>query len=138
MKYALDTDIISYFLKGTQKNVIDSIEGINPDNICTTIFNFSELLFGAYLKLRKNSNLFITINNFLKDIEILQFDKTSAEIFADSKAKLYKKGKPLADLDLLIACTCISNNATLVTHNTKHFSRIKGLKTEDWSLKREV
>jgi tRNA(fMet)-specific endonuclease VapC len=133
MKYALDTDIISYFLKGTQKKVIDAIEKTNPNDLCTTIFNFSELLFGAKLRLRKNSKLFYTINNFLKELEILHFDIISAEIFAGMKAQLYKKGSPLADLDLLIASICVSHNAKLITHNTKHFKRISELEIEDWS-----
>lgn len=132
MKYALDTDIISYFLKGSEKNVIKKFEKTNPDDICTTIVNYSELLFGIYHKYTTRSRVFKAVNNFLESLPIVNIDKESAKTFALLKTKLTKKGKRLADLDLIIASICISNNLTLVTHNTKHFAKISGLEQEDW------
>jgi tRNA(fMet)-specific endonuclease VapC len=43
-------------------------------------------------------------------------------------------GQPIEDFDLLIGITARENDLAVVTHNTKHFSRIEGLKTEDWML----
>jgi tRNA(fMet)-specific endonuclease VapC len=54
----------------------------------------------------------------------------SAKIYAD----LRKTGKPIDDIDILIAGTAISNNMILITHNRNHFERIKNLEIEDWSL----
>nr|VFJ65858.1 MAG: tRNA(fMet)-specific endonuclease VapC [Candidatus Kentron sp. FM]VFJ77204.1 MAG: tRNA(fMet)-specific endonuclease VapC [Candidatus Kentron sp. FM]VFK22408.1 MAG: tRNA(fMet)-specific endonuclease VapC [Candidatus Kentron sp. FM] len=50
-------------------------------------------------------------------------------------AELRKVGKPLDDIDLLIAGVAIANNRVLVTHNRSHFERIEGLAIEDWSEK---
>jgi len=70
--------------------------------------------------------------DFMSSVEILQMDigaeKKAAEIYAD----LRKKGKMLNDADLLIAATVMVNNSSLVTNNTEHFNRIKGLKLENW------
>lgn len=52
--------------------------------------------------------------------------------FAELKADLKLKGTPIDDFDLLIGATAITNNLTLVTDNTKHFSRIEKLKQENW------
>jgi tRNA(fMet)-specific endonuclease VapC len=53
----------------------------------------------------------------------------SAEIYAE----LRKEGKPLDDIDLLIAGIAIANRLVLVTHNKGHFERIRRLEVEDWS-----
>ncbi len=56
--------------------------------------------------------------------------KASAEIYTD----LRKKGTPVDDIDLLIAGVAISNDLVLITHNQKHFGKIKILELEDWTL----
>lgn len=48
------------------------------------------------------------------------------------KANLESKGTRIGPHDIFIAGTALSNNATLVTHNTKQFRRVKGLNIEDW------
>jgi tRNA(fMet)-specific endonuclease VapC len=45
---------------------------------------------------------------------------------------LEKKVTPLVNMDTLIAAAALSTGAILVSHNTKHFSKIKGLKVENW------
>ena len=45
---------------------------------------------------------------------------------------LEEKGIPIGPYDILIAGIALSNKGILVTHNTKEFERIEGLKIEDW------
>ena len=71
---------------------------------------------------------FVSLNNIIPVTEI------SAQISAEIYANLRKKGKPLDDIDILIAGIAVSNNFTLITHNTKHFERIDNLRIEDWSV----
>ena len=40
----------------------------------------------------------------------------------------------IEDFDLLIGCTSVTNNLTMVTNNVKHYSRIEGIKIENWAL----
>jgi tRNA(fMet)-specific endonuclease VapC len=49
-------------------------------------------------------------------------------------AQLRKEGKPIDDIDLLIAGIALENNLVLVTNNRKHFERIPQLEIIDWSL----
>ena len=39
---------------------------------------------------------------------------------------------PDRPLDTFIAATALAHGATLVTHNTREFERVPGLKIEDW------
>lgn len=41
-------------------------------------------------------------------------------------------GTPIGIHDLLIASIALANDLTLVTHNTGEFSRVEGLRIEDW------
>lgn len=53
--------------------------------------------------------------------------------FAAEKARLAKAGQIIPDFDLLIGTTAIVHGMTLVTNNTKHFQRLKGIELEDWT-----
>jgi predicted nucleic acid-binding protein len=41
-------------------------------------------------------------------------------------------GSPIGPNDLLIGSIAMAHRAILITHNTREFGRIAGLKTEDW------
>lgn len=56
----------------------------------------------------------------------------SLRTFGEVKATLERQGNRLDDMDLLIGSTALHNGMTLVTHNTRHLSRITGLELEDW------
>jgi len=56
--------------------------------------------------------------------------KTSAIIQAD----LRKKGTEIGHADTLIAGIAITSELQLITNNTNHFKRIKGLKIDNWTL----
>jgi predicted nucleic acid-binding protein len=132
MKYAIDSDILIYYLKNHPK-IVERFINAELDEISTTIINYTELLFGAYKSAKSVENL-TRIRQFLDSFTIVQFDKNSAEIFAQLKALLQKNGNNVADMDLLIASICLANNLILVTNNTRHFEKIPDLKLENWSL----
>ncbi|MSP27368.1 MAG: type II toxin-antitoxin system VapC family toxin [Methylococcales bacterium] len=112
MKYAIDSDILIYYLKNHPK-VVERFVNTNLDELSTTIINYTELLFGAYKSAKSVENL-TEIRHFLDSLNIVQFDKQSADIFAHTKARLQKEGNIIADMDLLIASICLANNLTLV------------------------
>jgi tRNA(fMet)-specific endonuclease VapC len=131
MSYVLDTDTLIYFLKG-QEWVVEHINRTSPDKMSITIINHTELLFGVFNSLHQKQNL-EKIQNFLKQFEILPFCEEASHIFAKQKAILKKKGKIIADLDLMIASIVLKNKSILITNNTKHFERISELNMENWS-----
>jgi tRNA(fMet)-specific endonuclease VapC len=62
----------------------------------------------------------------------LVFDAPCAVEFGRIHAKLLNAGHPLDSVDMQIAATAIVHNLTLVTHNTKDFQHISGLRLDDW------
>ena len=131
MKYILDRDTISYLLKG-DLSVRNKVQSIPIESLCTTIINYSELMYG--IELEKSSRKIVKyITELLKAFEILQYTSHAALIFAKTKAELKNKGELIMDFDLMIASIAIANKYTLVTNNEKHFQRISSLKIENWS-----
>jgi tRNA(fMet)-specific endonuclease VapC len=62
----------------------------------------------------------------------LPFDDAAAAVYGPIRADLEKAGQLIGPYDLLIAAIALTNHLTLVTHNTREFSRITGLAFEDW------
>ncbi len=58
----------------------------------------------------------------------LPMAKTAATIQAD----LRKKGNEIGHTDTLIAGIAIISELQLITNNTDHFNRIKGLELDNW------
>jgi tRNA(fMet)-specific endonuclease VapC len=57
----------------------------------------------------------------------------SLDLYASEKARLRKAGTPVDDFDILIGVTSISHNLIMVTNNSEHFKRLKGIIIEDWT-----
>ena len=69
----------------------------------------------------------------LANIEIFDFDARAADCYGKIRAELEKKGSPIGPLDMMIAGHARSLEFTLVTNNMKEFSRVSGLRLENWA-----
>lgn len=72
------------------------------------------------------------LHELLQHVKIIDFTDQEAKAAADIRAELEKLGMPIGPVDTLIAGCVKANHATLITHNTKEFSRIKELPVKDW------
>jgi tRNA(fMet)-specific endonuclease VapC len=73
------------------------------------------------------------IEELLKGIEQVPFDRDAALESARIRIDLEARGFSIGPMDLLIAGTALSRAATLATNNTKEFARVKGLRLVDWT-----
>jgi tRNA(fMet)-specific endonuclease VapC len=126
----LDTDIIGYLARGASIKLKDRIYQEAPGNLILNSIVYAEIEYG--LKKRNAHGIAKKVHAFIDNIHIVNFDINAANIYAQIRSTLEKTGTPLDNMDLLIAACAISSGATLVSHNIKHFSKIKGLKVEDW------
>lgn len=93
----------------------------------------SELYFGAYNSDRKEANLALLAELF-SQFESLSFDDQAADVCGQIRADLTKKGTLIGPNDLMIASIALAHDVTLVTHNVREFTRVEGLKIEDWEV----
>jgi tRNA(fMet)-specific endonuclease VapC len=132
MKPALfDTDILSEFLRGTEI-VVDNAKKYleNYDSINFSIITYYEILNGLlYKDARKQLKRF---SDFAELNKILPLTLSATRQAAEIYANLRKKGQPIGHTDCLIAGIALTNNLQLITNNTDHFKRIKGLEIVNW------
>lgn len=127
----IDTDIISYFLKGNEKVFLRFQEYLKDfDRINISIITYYEVVSGLTFKnAEKQLQIF---EEFCSTATIINLSKDSIKVAAKIFANQRKKGKSVDDIDILIAGIAISNDLVLVTNNTKHFGKIDGLEIDNW------
>ena len=129
MKFLLDTDSVSYALRG-EGGIADEIRAHRPSELAMSAIALAELRFGA--ERRRSRRLRRLIEAFAGDVAVVPFDDEAADRFGKVAAALMSKGTPIGTLDAMIAAHALQLGLTLVTHNQKHFRRVRGLKIEDW------
>ncbi len=98
-----------------------------------SIITYYEIISG--LKHRDAHKKMASFLDFVSKNKVLHLTEQSVTISAAIYAELRKEGKPLDDIDILIAGIAVANDLVLVTHNRNHLERIRKLKIKDWSEK---
>lgn len=128
-KYLIDTDICIFYLKG-KFGLNKKIKKVGIENCYVSEITIAELTFGAYKSTQLDKHL-AEVKNIRVLFEIVPI-YGSIEKFGQEKARLHSVGTPIPDFDLLIGSTAVANGMVMVTNNTKHMSRIEGIKIENW------
>ncbi len=128
--YMLDTDTVSFAIRGEGQVATHLLEH-RPSELCISSITFAELQYGA--ERRRSRKLHRLISAFVEPIEIMPFDSAAAVQFAKVAAALARRGELIGALDTLIAAHALSLQLTFVTNNTRHFSRVPGLATQNWA-----
>lgn len=132
MKFALDTNIISYLWR--QDAMVEArLRAVDPSRVSVPAIVLAELQFGRFNNPERAPKLEILIADLRSAYPVLPFDAAAGEWFGRLKARL--RGTPMEERDLLIASTALAHGHALVTHNTRHFQRIEELVLLDWSSK---
>lgn len=131
VNYLLDTNICIRFLTGRSDSILQHLKALNPGQIRLCSIVRSELAYGAWKSSRPLEN-FSKQMAFCNRFISLPFDDRAAEECGRIRAELSSTGNVIGPWDLQIAAIALVNAVTLVTHNTREFSRVIGLSLEDW------
>ena len=128
-RVCLDTDVLIDYLRKPSDEVKRVMESVFERKLsaCTTSVNAFEIWFGAYLAPEK-AELARCTEDFLSQLEVVDFDYASSVEAGRVLADLRKRGTPVEIRDLFVGCVCKVNNMQIITRNLKHYSRIRGLK----------
>ena len=129
--FMLDTDICIYIIKRKPASVLKRLESLRPGRLAMSAITFAELINGAKKSQHVEANL-AKLNALGELVDIRPFDKQAAVCYGDVRSDLEKRGETIGSNDLLIAAHALSLGWTLVTNNEREFSRVKGLKMENW------
>ena len=133
MRFLPDTNVWIRHLNPAPSTVKTRLSAHAPSEIVLCDVVKAELYYGAYRSARREENLAL-LSILFSSIDSFPFDGEAARIFGELRADLMQRGTPIGPYDIQIAATALANHCTLVTHNTREFSRIDGLKLEDWEV----
>ncbi len=127
--YALDTNTISYFMRG-EAQVAQRLAATPPSKVAVPAVVAYEIRYG--LQRAERALQLAAFERMLQVATVLSFDEETAAHAADIRVVLERAGTPIGPHDVLIAATARRHQRTLVTHNTREFSRVPALQLEDW------
>jgi tRNA(fMet)-specific endonuclease VapC len=130
-RYLFDTNIASYALKGNSPAVDRHLSQVPISQLAISTVTEGELRFGI-ARQPAATRLHALIEDFFLRVAILPWDSEAAQHYGQLRASLERDGRPIGNLDTMIAAHAIAIGATLVT-NDRAFTRIKKLKVEDWT-----
>lgn len=133
MTYLLDTNTCIKYLNGRSETIRQHLEAVEPQDIVMCSVVKAELFYGAIKSAKPAENLTRQLR-FVNRFVSFPFNDEAAESYAQLRTWLEKLGTPIGPNDLLIAAIAVTNNLTLVTHNTGEFERVDGLRLEDWEI----
>lgn len=126
MKYLIDTDWTINVLKN-KKGIGDLVRELAKEGMGISSASVAEVLTGIVKEDHEVVDRVI-FNKFLSLVEEIPFDQKLTERFALIRKDLLRKHTPLENFDIVIAATALEYNLVLLTNNTEHFKRVKGLK----------
>lgn len=131
MIYLLDTNVCIRYLNGRAPGILQKLQTLQPRDVVICSVVKAELVYGAQRSHDPQRSLAVQ-RQFLLPYRSLPFDDAAAEIAGTLRARLAALGTPIGPHDLQIAAIALAHGCTLVTHNTREFSRIPDLLVEDW------
>ncbi len=130
LKYMLDTNIAIYTIKNKPSEVRETFKA-HDGQMCISSITLMELIYGAEASAAVARNL-RDIEGFVARLDVLHYDNEAATHTGQLRAELKKIGRPIGPYDEMIAGHARSKGLIVVTHNTKQFENVPGIRLENW------
>ena len=128
--YLLDTNTLVNILRG-KPNVLANFNGNQTVPMVFSIISYGELVYGAKKSGDVEANLY-KVKQLENYFPVIDVSLEIMDCFGETKTLLSRSGLTVENFDLLIGCTALTMNCTVVTGNVKHFGKIPGLKIVNW------
>ena len=130
--YMLDTNTASYIIKGEPAVIRERLRNVPMAKVCVSAITEAELLRGVAKK-PEAKHLPVVVKEFLLRVEILPWDSDAANAYAQLRTACENEGKPLGNMDMLIAAHSVAVGAVLITNDKAFYNVEHHLMLDDWS-----
>ncbi len=130
LRYLLDTNLCIRVLRDRPRGLRVRFNA-EAEALCISTIVLTELLHGAERSAKRTENR-REVEHFAARLDVLPFDSDAASHSAEIRASLERRGQSIGAYDLLIAGQARSRGLVVVTGNLGEFSRVEGLRSEDW------
>lgn len=132
--YMLDTNICSYIMREQPTEVLSRLQDVveRQNQIVLSAISYAELRYGTIGK-KASPKHAVLVDEFVKRVHSVEpWGAAAVDAAVVIKQRLSARGVLIGSNDIAIAGHAMALNATLVTNNTREFSRISGLTYENW------
>lgn len=133
MKYLVDTNTCIRYINGRALQIREHLRTISDAEIAISTITKGEMYTGS-AKSKTPQRSRVRQDAFFIRFVSLPFDEVAADAFGRLRAHLEQAGTPIDPYDMQIAAIAVAHGLIVVTHNTKEFGRVPGLKIEDWEV----
>jgi tRNA(fMet)-specific endonuclease VapC len=130
LTYMLDTNICIYVMKNYPHDLKEKFN-LLAEQLCISSITLGELHYGAEKSERRADNL-TAIEDFVARLDVLPFGTKAAAHYGQVRAELERAGTPCGPHDMQIGGHARSEGLIVVTNNLREFSRMPGIRTENW------
>lgn len=136
----LDTDhlsILQHRVSVHAESLRRRIESVNDEEVVTTVITYEEQVRSWLSQIGRHSDVerqipfydrLVRFAGFFADWELLPFNQDAAAHFK----QLRRQRTRISSTDLKIASIVLAYDATLLSRNLNDFSKVPGLKVENW------
>jgi tRNA(fMet)-specific endonuclease VapC len=132
MRYLLDSNICIYAMKNRPPQVLKRLQNVGRAAVAVSVVTLVELRQGAEGSQHRELAQ-ARLDDFLGPMSVLPFEKADALVAARVRASLHRIGRPIGDLDSLIASQALARDLIVVTNNVSEFERVPDLSIENWT-----
>lgn len=136
LKYLLDTDVCIFTIKNKPQVVRDAFTR-HAGQLAISTVTLMELVYGAEKSDSSAKNLRV-VEGFAARLDVLDFNSNAASHAAQIRAELARAGTPIGPYDVMIAGHARSLGLIVVTNNSREFSRVSGLRIENWVTAKDI
>lgn len=130
LQFLLDTNICIHIMNRRPPRVAERFAEFPPDAIGLSSLTLAELSYGVEKSGSERNR--VVPEGFIQPLEVVAFEPAAAWQHGVVRSALERRGTPIGALDTLIAAHALALGLTLVTHNTREFGRVAGLRVENW------
>jgi tRNA(fMet)-specific endonuclease VapC len=134
MLYMLDTNFCSFIMRERPASVLERLQEAaeSQHQIVISVITYYEMLLDTVGRNASPRHAKLVGAFVARLSAILPWEAAAAEKAAQIKQDLTAKGTPIGGNNMMIAGHALAAECVLVTNNTREFSRVKGLRAEDW------
>ena len=128
--FLLDTNALSDLVRNPAGSIARRIAAEGEDAVCTSVIVAAELRYGACK--RGSPRLTERVEALLGELPVLAFEAPADAAYGEIRTALEAAGTPIGGNDLLIAAQARAADLVVVTANLREFTRVEGLRVENW------
>jgi len=131
MRYMLDTNVCIDLIRERSAKLLSRLKRCRIGDVGISTITLAELHHGAAKSSDPQRNR-MALQEFCAPLTTLPFSTEAACQYGLMRSALERQGTPIGPLDLLIAAHALAASAVLVTANEREFTRVPGLRVENW------